>query len=107
MSRRKSTFRVIITGFFSLIITGTILLSMPFATVSGTRAPFLDALFTSTSAACVTGLIVYDTAAYWSLFGQLVILMLIQIGGLGIITVATYCLIISGQKIGLFQRIAM
>ena len=107
MSRRKSTFRVIITGFFSLIITGTILLSMPFATVSGTRAPFLDALFTSTSAACVTGLIVYDTAAYWSLFGQLVILILIQIGGLGIITVATYCLIISGQKIGLFQRIAM
>lgn len=70
-------------------------------------APFLDCLFTATSATCVTGLIVHDTATYWTLFGQFVILTLIQIGGMGIITIAVALTMISGRKIGLMQRSTM
>ena len=69
--------------------------------------PFLDALFTATSAVCVTGLVVNDTATYWSLFGQGVILLLIQIGGMGIITIAIAIAVVSGRKIGLMQRSTM
>lgn len=69
--------------------------------------PFLQALFTSTSAVCVTGLVVYDTATYWSTFGQAVLMVLIQIGGLGVVTVAGTFVILSGRKIGLMQRSTM
>ena len=67
----------------------------------------MDALFTATSAVCVTGLVVNDTATYWSLFGQGVILLLIQIGGMGIITIAIAIAVVSGRKIGLMQRSTM
>lgn len=90
-----------------MIIVGTLLLMLPFATKGEGGASFFDALFTSTSAVCVTGLVVQDTATYWSLFGQFVIMLLIQTGGLGIVTVAISVTVISGKKIGLMQRSTM
>ena len=91
-------------GFMGVILTGTLLLMLPFATKTPGGASFMDALFTATSATCVTGLIVQDTATYWSEFGQIVILLLIQIGGLGVVTVAVAIALFSGKKIGLMQR---
>lgn len=105
--RHITSFQVIILGFFSVILLGSLLLMLPIATHNGTSTPFLDALFTSTSAVCVTGLVIYDTATYWSLFGQGVILLLIQIGGMGVVTVAVSITAISGRKIGLMQRSTM
>ena len=102
-----TSFQIIILGFLSLIILGSILLMLPIATRDGKGARFSDALFTSTSAVCVTGLVVRDTATYWSMFGQCVILLLIQIGGMGIVTVAVSLAAISGRKIGLMQRSTM
>lgn len=105
--RHITSFQVIILGFFSVIMIGSFLLMLPFATQDGAGASFSDALFTSTSAVCVTGLIVHDTATYWSLFGQAVILLMIQIGGMGVVTVAVAIVAISGRKIGLMQRSIM
>ena len=87
--RGLSSAQIIPLGFLLLILFGTGLLSLPFATASGTRAPFLTALFTATTSVCVTGLVVVDTFSYWSLFGKIVILALIQIGGLGIVAVSS------------------
>lgn len=103
----KSPFRIIIFGFLLVIFMGSFLLMLPVSTKTGECAPFLDALFTSTSAVCVTGLVIHDTATYWSNFGQSVIILLIQIGGLGVITVAGAFAILSGRKIGLMQRSTM
>lgn len=103
----KSPFRAIIFGFLLVILIGSFLLMLPVATKEGVSTPFLDALFTSTSAVCVTGLVIYDTATYWSIFGQFVIILLIQIGGLGVITVAGAFAILSGRRIGLMQRSTM
>lgn len=96
--------RVIIFGFLGVIIIGTLLLMLPISTASGHMASFSEALFTSTSAVCVTGLVVKDTATYWSLFGQVVILTLIQIGGMGVVMIVVTVTKISGKKIGLMQR---
>ncbi|MDY5220213.1 MAG: potassium transporter TrkG [Eubacteriales bacterium] len=104
---RLSSSQVIILGFMCVILMGSLLLSLPFATQSGESAGFLDALFTATSSVCVTGLVVHNTATYWSAFGQAVILMLIQIGGMGVVTVAVTVTMISGRKIGLMQRSTM
>ena len=87
--RGLSSAQIIPLGFFLMILVGTGLLSLPFATADGTRAPFLTALFTATTSVCVTGLVVVDTYAYWSLFGKIVILLLIQAGGLGIVAVSS------------------
>lgn len=103
----KSPFRVIIFGFLLVILTGSLLLMLPLSAKGGTVTPFLDALFTSTSAVCVTGLVIHDTATYWSEFGQFVIILLIQIGGLGVVTVAGAFSILSGRRIGLMQRSTM
>ena len=103
-AKKISAFQIIILGFMGLIVAGTILLLLPVSVKSGNNATIEDALFTATSAVCVTGLAVKDTASFWSTFGQAVILILIQIGGLGIISVATFIAIISGKKISLFQR---
>ena len=105
--RHMTSFQVISLGFLSVILLGSLLLMLPIATKSGQCTSFLDALFTSTSAVCVTGLVVNDTATYWSLFGQGIILLLIQIGGMGIITIAIAIAVISGRKIGLMQRSTM
>lgn len=102
-----STFRLILLGFFGVIVVGWLLLMLPISTKSGEMAGASDALFTATSAVCVTGLVVQDTASYWSMFGQSVILLLIQIGGMGIVTVTVAFAVLSGKKIGLMQRSTM
>ncbi|MGM0395870.1 MAG: TrkH family potassium uptake protein [Bacillota bacterium] len=91
-------------GFVVIILTGTLLLMMPVSNKSGEYLPFLDALFTSTSATCVTGLVVYDTWSQFTLFGQVVILLLIQIGGLGFMTIAILFSMVLGKRIGLRER---
>lgn len=105
--RHMTSFQVISLGFLSVILLGSLLLMLPIATKSGQSTSFSDALFTATSAVCVTGLVIKDTATYWSLFGQGVILLLIQIGGMGIITIAIAIAAVSGRKIGLMQRSTM
>lgn len=102
-----SPFKILALGFASVIFIGAVLLSLPVATVSGESTHFLDALFTSTSAVCVTGLVVVDTGTYWSFFGQLVILFLIEIGGLGFMAMSTIFAIILGKKISLRERLVM
>jgi len=105
--RKLSSSQIILFGFAGVILLGTLLLMLPVATQSGTVTNLWDALFTSTSAVCVTGLIVQDTATYWSGFGQAVILLLIQIGGMGVVTVAAAITMASGKKISLMQRSTM
>lgn len=105
--RHFTSFQVIILGFFSMILLGSLLLMLPFSTRDGQGASFADGLFTATSAVCVTGLIVRDTATYWSEFGQAIILTLIQIGGMGVVTIAVAIAVASGRKIGLMQRSTM
>ncbi|MFR9756895.1 TrkH family potassium uptake protein [Streptomyces sp. TR06-5] len=97
--------QVIAVAFASAVLLGSGLLSLPVATASGTRAPYLDALFTSTSAVCVTGLITVDTPHYWSTFGEVVILVLIQAGGLGIMTLATLFAVLVSRRLGLRARL--
>ncbi|MGQ0845055.1 MAG: TrkH family potassium uptake protein [Sporichthyaceae bacterium] len=97
--------RVIATGFAGAIAVGTALLSLPFATAAGERAPFVDALFTATSAVCVTGLVTVDTGSYWSGFGEAVILLLIQLGGLGIMTAASLVAIVLSRRLSLRTRL--
>lgn len=105
--RHITSFQVIILGFFSVILIGGLLLTLPAATQDGCGATFADGIFTATSAVCVTGLVVHDTATYWSVFGQAVILLLIQTGGMGVVTVAIAIATASGRKIGLMQRSVM
>lgn len=105
--RHFTSFQVIILGFFSVILLGSLLLMLPISTRDGHGSSFADGLFTATSAVCVTGLIVRDTATYWSEFGQAVILTLIQIGGMGVVTIAVAIAVASGRKIGLMQRSTM
>lgn len=107
IKKHITSFQIIILGFLSIIMIGSLLLMLPIATLDGKGAAFTDALFTATSSACVTGLVVHDTASYWSVFGQGVILLLIQIGGMGIVTIAVSVAVISGRKIGLMQRSTM
>lgn len=95
--------KIIILGFLIIILIGATLLTLPIAVRSG-EGNFLDSLFTSTSAVCVTGLVVRDTFSHWSPFGQFIIIVLIQIGGLGFITIATLLFILSGKRIGLSGR---
>lgn len=106
-NERTSPAQIIIIGFLLLILSGTLLLMLPFATWEPGGAPFIDALFTATSATCVTGLILHDTVQYWTPFGQAVILALIQVGGMGVVTMAVAIYMFSGKKIGLKQRWVM
>ena len=105
--RRLSSFQIIILGFAGVILLGALLLMLPLSTTAGCVTPFHEALFTATSAVCVTGLVVQDTGSYWSVFGQAVILTLIQIGGLGVVTVAASVALLSGRRISLMQRSTM
>ena len=102
-----TTFQIIFIGFFGLILLGSLLLCLPVSSAEHCFTPFLDCAFTATSAVCVTGLIVRDTATYWSAFGRTLIIILIQIGGLGVVTVALALSIFSGRKITLGQRSLM
>ena len=101
IKRRLSTFQMIALGFAGVILLGALLLTLPISAADGRITPFDESLFTATSAVCVTGLVVQDTGSYWSGFGQMVILALIQIGGLGVVTVAASFALLSGRKISL------
>ena len=102
--KHMTSFQLIIMGFAGVILLGTVLLMLPFSSAEKVITPFHEALFTATSAVCVTGLVVKDTGSYWSVFGQTVILVLIQIGGLGVVTVAAAVSLLSGKRISLMQR---
>lgn len=97
--------KLLVLSFAFIILTGAILLTMPFSSRSGEWTPFIDALFTSTSASCITGLVVFDTFTYWSIPGQLIILTLIQVGALGIITLATFFSVILRKKLGIKRMV--
>ncbi len=96
--------RKIILGFLIIILIGTLLLMLPFSTKSGETTSISGALLTSVSATCVTGLVAYDTFSHWTLFGQLVILAEIQLGGLGFITIGTFMMVMLRKKIGVSRR---
>lgn len=102
--KRFSGMQMIAGGFFIIILTGTLLLMLPWASKSDGGTSFITALFTAASATCVTGLVVVDTFSHWTLFGQLVILTLIQIGGLGFISIGVTVSILLRKKIGLKER---
>ena len=107
-SQRKpylSTTQIILLSFLGVILIGSVLLSLPVSSAGGRAVPYIDALFTATTATCVTGLVTVSTAATWSVFGQAVILLLIQIGGLGIITFMTAVMLLFNRKIGISDRL--
>ena len=105
--KQLTSAQIIIFGFMAVILFGAFLLMLPIASKGPGGTSFLDALFTSTSAVCVTGLIVHDTATYWTAFGQVVIIALIKVGGMGVVTVAVAIAMVSGKKIGLKERSTM
>lgn len=102
-----STTRTIVFGFVCLIFIGAVLLALPVCSQSGESIGFTNALFTATSAVCVTGLVVADTNTYWNLFGKIIILILIQIGALGIMSVVTLFSIVTGKRLGLKERLTI
>lgn len=104
MRRKFSQTRIIALGYIAIIVIGTLLLMLPFSSQNGESAGFVPALFTAVSSSCVTGLIVLDTATSWSFFGQAVIITLIQIGGLGFMTIATMFSMLLKRKMGLRER---
>lgn len=106
-SKKLSTTRVIALTFAVIILIGALLLTMPIASRNGTSSGFLPALFTATSATCVTGLVLYDTWTQWSGFGQIVIMCLIEIGGLGFMSAAALVVFLLRRKVGLRQRMLM
>lgn len=107
IKKRLSSFQVILLGFAGVILLGALLLMLPISSTERVITPFNEALFTSTSAVCVTGLVVKDTGSYWSAFGQAVIITLIQIGGLGVVTIAASFSMLAGRRISLMQRSTM
>lgn len=104
MKSKLSSIQVLVIGFFIIITLGTILLMLPFATRDGETTTLINAIFTATSATCVTGFSVYDTYAHWTLFGQITILSMIQIGGLGFMSIATFLSLAMRRKITLKER---
>ena len=102
--KRLTSAQIIALGFAGAILIGTLLLLLPFATKSGKCAGFMNAFFTATSAMCVTGLVVQDTSTYWSGFGQAIILILIQIGGMGVVSFVTLISLLAKRRIGLLER---
>ncbi len=105
--KRLKPVQILAVGFLTVILIGAILLTLPISSASGESTPFLSSLFTSTSAVCVTGLVVVDTGTYWSIFGQIVIMLLIQIGGLGFMSFATLTAFLLGRRITLRERLVM
>ena len=102
-----STTHIILLSFLAVIIVGALLLMLPISSATGEWTPFIDALFTSTTSTCVTGLVVVPTVSAWSTFGHIVILFLIQIGGLGVITVAFGLTLIVNRRMGLSDRLLL
>ncbi|MBR2012685.1 MAG: potassium transporter KtrB [Clostridia bacterium] len=104
---RLSTSHIIMLSFLSAILLGSLLLALPISSASGKAVPYIDALFTAGSATCVTGLVTVPTFSTWSIFGQIVILLLIQVGGLGIITVMASFVVFMHRKLGLSDRVLL
>ena len=102
-----STTHIIMLSFLFVILLGSLLLVLPVSSANGQSVPYLDALFTATTATCVTGLVTVPTATAWSLFGQIVILVLVQAGGLGIITVMAGVLLALHRRMSLSDRILL
>lgn len=102
-----STNKILVIGFFIIILVGATLLNTPFASVNGESVGFLNALFTATSAVCVTGLVVVDTGTYWTTFGKILIIIMIQIGGLGFMSMTTLAAFITGKKISMKERLLL
>ena len=102
-----TSYQILLVGFAALIFLGSLLLSLPIALNDGKNLTYIDALFTATSAVCVTGLTVAETATTFSLFGQIVIILLIQFGGLGIMTVTTVAFLVLGRKIPFSDRLTI
>ena len=109
MVRKKklklSTTQIILLSFLVTILIGSGLLALPISSASGEAVPYLDALFTATTSTCVTGLVTIPTVSTWSVFGQIVILLLIQIGGLGIITIMSGLMLLLNRKMGIDDRL--
>lgn len=105
--RRLNSFQIVVLGFAFVIVLGTVILMLPVSSADGIRTPFIDALFTAVTSVCVTGLVVRDTGTYWSTFGHAVILLLVQAGGLGVVTLSASFSMLTGKKIGLSQRTMM
>lgn len=109
MIRKKkftlSTTQIILLSFFITILFGSVLLALPISSISGKPVPYLDALFTATTSTCVTGLVTLPTFSTWSLFGQIVILLLIQVGGLGVITIMSGVMLLLNRKMGIGDRL--
>lgn len=104
---KLSPYQILVLGFAGIILIGALLLTTPQASATGQGTPFIDALFTATSAVCVTGLVVVDTGTHYSLFGQLVVISLIQAGGFGFMVLATLMALLIGKKIQLRERLIM
>ena len=107
INRQLSTTQVIALGFISAILIGAAILSLPVSSASGEFTPFTDSLFTSATSVCVTGLVTVTTATHWSLFGKVVILVLIQLGGLGIVSFTTGIMMVIGRRITLRDRMLL
>ncbi len=108
MRKRKialSTTQIILLSFFATILLGSVFLALPISSADGQAVPYIDALFTATTSTCVTGLVTLPTVTTWSVFGQIIILILIQIGGLGIITVMSGVMLLLNRKMGLGDRL--
>ena len=102
-----STTQMIMLSFLVAILVGSLLLALPISSASGNRVPYLDALFTATTATCVTGLVTLPTVTTWSVFGQAVILVLIQVGGLGVITIMSALMILLHKRMGIGDRLLL
>ncbi len=102
--KKPSSWQIIALGYLLVILLGSLLLSTPIASKARVWTPYIDAIFTSTSATCVTGLGIYDIFTYWSLFGQVVIILLVQIGGIGFMTIISLFAMITKRQIGLYER---
>ena len=102
-----STTQIILLSFLLVILVGSLLLSLPISSADGQGVPYVDALFTATTATCVTGLVTVTTATAWSTFGHVVILLLIQIGGLGVITVVSWLMLLMNRRLGLKDHLLL
>lgn len=107
LQRRLTTTQIITLSFLFMILVGACLLTMPFVSADGEATPFIDALFTATSCVCVTGLVTVTTATHWNLFGHIIILILIQIGGLGVVAMTTTFTMLLGKKLSLSNRMLL
>ena len=107
LQKHLTTTQIITFSFLFLILIGSLLLATPFASADGSATPFADAMFTATSCVCVTGLVTVTTASHWNLFGHIVILILIQIGGLGVVAITTVFNMLLGKKLSLSSRMLL